>query len=280
MSRARKRRVRSPSPGEGHGQGHAQGHAQGSRVQGHAQGAAGSATLSDNAFLMSLFRLVNTPEGAEKVRELMEPALRVIKHVAIYAVCSNGNLLLQKVFQKTAGSGKRSRKVETYQAFGGCQAANNVLRMVNSLRLELMDESSLVPEPSWNSTFSPLFLKGDALLQFVVMDPAFADVSRLWIPESVREHMHVDMDAEVGLAQLTREDFSKARAQLVHQSIGSMAGYLFPFWRDCDGASFAALRPWIEQVLSGTALDDDVILLDGSSETSLTGKLAVRRILS
>ena len=51
-----------------------------------------------------------------------------------------------------------------------------------------------------------------------------------------------------------------------------MAGCLSQDWRPCDGASFAALQPWISKVLYGTALGNDVILLDGSSET--TGQLA------
>jgi hypothetical protein len=60
------------------------------------------------------------------------------QHVATYVVVQSKWSLVCKMRKRTANKPEERRK------FGGCEYANNVPRMMNSLRLELMDESALL----------------------------------------------------------------------------------------------------------------------------------------
>ena len=72
-----------------------------------------------------------------------------------------------------------------YRAFGGCDFPNPVPRVINSLRLELIGESSLVPA-SAGFFFSPLMMLGYVLLQVVRVKES--ELARgLWCPEAARE---------------------------------------------------------------------------------------------
>jgi hypothetical protein len=132
-----------------------------------------------------------------------------VHHVAMYVMTENGDLILQI-----------SRSKGTVQAFGGCNYPNNVLRMLNSLRLELMDECGLLLNEENMAGLSPLYavqiapdkavliqiaLVRDAACRAVPCSGAgatpvapksskltslgivnFADCSLLWSPEKAR----------------------------------------------------------------------------------------------
>ena len=61
-----------------------------------------------------------------------------LEHVATYVVVLENDTLLCNVLPKT------KKKQEERATFGGCKHANNLPRMINSLRLELMDEAALL----------------------------------------------------------------------------------------------------------------------------------------
>ena len=103
--------------------------------QGHAQ-------LS--AYAAEMFRLFSFKEGKATVAQLMEPQHSLFEHVATYMITYDGGVVVQKRMVKPQKN--RKTRVPQYQAFGGCKHPNNIFRMINSLRLELMDESSFVPQ--------------------------------------------------------------------------------------------------------------------------------------
>ena len=78
--------------------------------------------------------------------------------------------------------------------------------MINSLPLELMDESSIITRAGDRSVFSPLFVHKDVLLQVLLVPADTIDVAKLWVPEGVRQHMHVDMEPDIADGQLTVTD--------------------------------------------------------------------------
>ena len=60
--------------------------------------------------------------------------------------------------------------------------------MLNSLRLELLDEAALILKHSNMASCSPLCIMGNALLQVVLVSRSWFDQAELWCPESVRMH--------------------------------------------------------------------------------------------
>ena len=69
--------------------------------------------------------------------------------------------------------------------------------MLNSLRLELMDEASVILKHSNMPACSPLCIMGNALLQVVLVPQSWVDQAALWCPESVREQ-HGDLPLDIG----------------------------------------------------------------------------------
>lgn len=113
-----------------------------------------------------LHELVNVSPIAAPFEYLMSAPAAILQHVAIYVVTADEHAIVQ-ASQKKAG---RRGHVDVYKAFGGCKHPNNVFRMINSLRLELLDEGSLTPDA--RATWSPLFIYKDVLLQVVCLEDA------------------------------------------------------------------------------------------------------------
>ena len=103
-------------------------------AQGHAQVPASPL----NPFLRELQLLLNDDTAKHDLAEAMKKS--IASHVATYILTDKGNMVVQESAVKV--SKKAKARVPRFQAFGGCNYPNNIVRMINSLRLELMDESS------------------------------------------------------------------------------------------------------------------------------------------
>jgi len=132
--------------------------------------------------------IMASSEGQEALEELMLPHLRIVKHVAVYVVTTEGQVVVRR---------KKKKQANSLTAFGGCERPHSVLRMLNSLRLELMDEASMILKYSNMAACSPLCIMGNALLQVVLVPQSWVDQAALWCPESVREQ-HVDLPQDSG----------------------------------------------------------------------------------
>ena len=81
----------------------------------------------------------NDGASADNLQALLE--CNKVYSVATYAVTpGGGSLYMQKP--------GRSKTTKLLRAFGGCEFANNLVVRMNSLRLELMDEGSIL----WQGT--------------------------------------------------------------------------------------------------------------------------------
>ena len=91
----------------------------------------------NHPFTSALQSCLALPDQAETIHEIA--TWKIVRSVATYVVTHDGEaLLLHK-----PGKGKNTKKL---RAFGGCDFPNNLFVRMNSLRLELMDEGSLL----WN----------------------------------------------------------------------------------------------------------------------------------
>ena len=102
-------------------------------------------SICDHSLGVALKSLLVTDDSggfcpaADRLRGLLD--LTVVHSVATYVVTSEGNAFLLHVPGTKWWQSKR-------RAFGGCEFDNNVVLRMNSLRLELMDEGSVL----WNET--------------------------------------------------------------------------------------------------------------------------------
>jgi len=132
-------------------------------------------------------------KGRAALEELLRPQLHVVKHVAVYVVTTDWKLVVRVK--------KKKKQAESLTAFGGCDHPTSVLRMLNSLRLELMDEAALILKHRNVVSFSPLCIRGDTLLQVVLVPQSWVEQAALWCPESVRAQ-HVDLPHDIGKGPL------------------------------------------------------------------------------
>ena len=194
----------------------------------------------------------------------------LFKHVATYMITIDGRVVVQKKSVK-----RNRRRVPKYQAFGGCNNPSNIFRMINSLRLELMDESSFVAQDDQNVVFSPLCVWQDVLVQVLLVDSEKLPSFRLWSPESVRSHgIYVNHDPSIASAQLGRD--IKRSVEIAPVSIDHMRGLGYADWREADGLCFDALTDVMNNMLRGMDYDDDVILL---GEETVSPFAAIRGFL-
>ena len=92
----------------------------------------------DHPFRLALRELFeDDSNGVETLREIMTQ--ESVQSICTYAVSADGKAL----FLHTPGTGKKTKLL---RGFGGGQHPNTALARLNSLRLELMDEGSLI----WN----------------------------------------------------------------------------------------------------------------------------------
>ena len=115
---------------------------------------------------------------------------KFLRHVATYLVdrSTRGVVLWEYKTKKM--------KNPEWSAFGGCEAKRSLIEAMNSLRLELMDESGIVATSSnYDFSYSPLCILDNVLLQVIVVDGI--DLADLWSPEAARTCTFIDHDADV-----------------------------------------------------------------------------------
>ena len=116
--------------------------------------------------------------------------IKFLRHVATYLVdrSTRGVVLWEYKTKKM--------KNPEWSAFGGCEAKRSLIEAINSLRLELMDESGIVTTSSnYDFSYSPLCILDNVLLQVIVVDGI--DMAGLWSPEVARTCTFIDHDAVV-----------------------------------------------------------------------------------
>eukprot|EP00039_Didymoeca_costata_P022863 m.5386 g.5386 ORF g.5386 m.5386 type:complete len:279 (+) comp3290_c0_seq2:187-1023(+) len=155
----------------------------------------------------------------------------IVSHVATYVLTENGEIVFQA---KRKGA----------QAMGGCNYPNCIPRMINSLRLELMDEGGLLLDESTCLAMSPLFLiqgltKNDiTLVQVVKIADGVAKT--MWSPEAARNklgHTHVPDDIVLTCSN-GRE---KYRAGNIIEK-DSLEEAIKIRWRSFDGNTLSVLQ--------------------------------------
>ena len=141
-------------------------------------------------FLAVLMQL-NRDHG-EKFAQLIDA--KFLRHVATYLIdCSNRGVIVWE--RKT-----NKMKYGEWSAFGGCNAKRSLVEAMNSLRLELMDESGIVTtSANYCFRYSPLCIMGNVLLQVIAADGI--DTEELWSPEVARTCTFVDHNVEVVASQ-------------------------------------------------------------------------------
>ena len=124
---------------------------------------------------------------------------KFLKHVATYLVDRSTRGVVVWEYQT------KKMKNPQWSAFGGCQAKKSLIEAMNSLRLELMDESGIVTtSANYHFRYSPLCILGNVLLQVIAADGI--DTEELWSPEVARTCTFVDHDVEVVSSQDRRRD--------------------------------------------------------------------------
>jgi hypothetical protein len=178
--------------------------------------------------------------------------------VACYIITDTGNILLQQF------SPSLLSPVTRIQTFGGCDYPNHLARMMNSLRLELMDECGLVLREKNMIRCSPLIVLPDGkqqttLLQvLLVRDEA---VSECWSAETARRVLGEQrVPPEAGGSENVDEEVRK-RGRSVHKVPLSEARSLGK-WRECDLNSFGLLEKIISELREGEMKADELVLLD------------------
>lgn len=197
-------------------------------------------------------------------RELFELLdLQEIEHVACYVVTESGKLLVQeKKFNAIFG-----KVPPRWQSFGGCNFRNSVLRMLNSLRLELADESAILLTNETLLRSSPLLIRCSSqptLLQvFLVKDRV---VNSAWSAERARSALGSEVvPAEAGLSGNVRDSVRKAGDCVIAVTMEEARSY--SHWRSCDLESFNMLQGVIAELQAGP-MKPDLLLLPRREERS------------
>jgi len=121
-----------------------------------------------------LLQIFNKHYNQNYIKKLFN--YKLFNHVVMYIVTNKNNIFLQK------------NDNNEYQTFGGCNFPNNIFRMINSLRLELMDESSILLSNDIVINISSLFIIDKCLIQVVYVKD---DLYNLWNPEKAREKLGI-----------------------------------------------------------------------------------------
>ncbi len=180
-----------------------------------------------------------------------------LHHVATYVLCVAEDCLLVNVTPKSR------KRAERRQVFGGCNSPQCLPRMINSLRLELVDEGGLMfPQktsqqsaaassatlqghaqqsaPAESVFFSDLFVVKECLVQIVVL-PCMPAVG-LFSPEKARQTEYLLEDLEQARKAQPELVARTAAAYTVTQwPLASVRKELWKF-RDADRETFEALE--------------------------------------
>ncbi len=193
------------------------------------------------------------------VEELAE--LDALWQVACYVVTDAGRLFVQQMSPHWAQTVFGDTTPKRMQSFGGCNFPNGVHRMINSIRLELMDEGGLVLTPENLLRCSPLVVDPgqpqSALLQvFLVKDDA---IGPLWSAEVARKRLgKKEVPADAGMASHV-EPHVRAAGSCVH-AIELDKAKTAGSWRRCDLESFCALEQIIAQLQEKGFVSDEMVL--------------------
>jgi len=122
----------------------------------------------------ALRAVLATADGAAALKRLYGGDVAgLTAHVAAYVLLHpSGRLVLQT--SKACPTAADLKRPVTMRAFGGCNHANALPRMLNSARLELMDEAGLVPTSPFCLGVSPPMLVDDVLCQVFLFHDAVA----------------------------------------------------------------------------------------------------------
>ncbi len=193
-------------------------------------------------------------ESLEALHWLM--TTKAFNHVATYVVCVSEDCLLVNVTPKSR------KKSETRQVFGGCNAAQCLPRMINSLRLELMDEASLIfPEKTLEQSaaassasvqghaqhsapreevfFSDLYVMETCLVQIVVL-PCMPEVV-LFSAEKARWSLDLLQDLQQARKVQPELVERAARHRVTQWPLDRVRSEMWKF-RDVDRQTFQVLE--------------------------------------
>ena len=130
-----------------------------------------------------LFEVVNDERLSDTLSALLKH--EIFDWVSTYVITDGGKIVLQRV------PASRKRKA-CLQSFGGGDYPRNLLFMLNKLRLELLDESSIALTSDVQFCTSPLYITANGatrgLLQVVMVSEVWLQEQQLWSPEWARNH--------------------------------------------------------------------------------------------
>ena len=199
-------------------------------------------------------------------------SLRLIKHVACYVVIERGELLVQRKAVNPVARlfGSCSTRI---QSFGGCDFPNSIYRMINSLRLELLDEAGLVLSNQNLVRASNLHLicnSDDDVTLVQVLLVKDDVVPLLWSAEVARKNLGTDLvPPEAGSLQfdaippLVRQAGQCIETLSLAEPIGKSG------WRTCDFESLLQLQDVIASLRNGECKDALELVVPHSAVSKL-----------
>jgi hypothetical protein len=231
--------------------------------------------LKDHPLLVAAKNSVNT----EDVLELLE--LQEIEHVASYVLTESGKLCVQEkkahwLFQSAMFSKASTSRI---QSFGGCNYSNSLIRMINSLRLELMDEAAILLNDDTLIRASPLFIRCSSqptLLQiFLVKDSC---VGSLWSAEQARKVLGSDtVPPDAAMKDSVAELVKEAGRCIISMDLEEAKSH--PGWRSCDLQSFRLLETFIDELRSGE-MKSEMILLPAEQGVKIEKLLRIQALFN
>ncbi len=214
-------------------------------------------------------------------------ALDALWHVACYVVTDEGRLIVQSrkaIWASVFGLSQDQRP--NVQSFGGCNFPNSLVRMTNSLRLELMDECGLVLTPENLVRSSPLILypgePQSVLLQVFLVREAAVPIDSLWSAEQARKSLGTaTVPEDAGMWAIVPPEIRKMGAcvKMIDFDSAKDAGR----WRRCDLESLVSLDPLIARLRSEAFESSDVVLMaakPGTPENVWRRLQALKRLVN
>ena len=181
-------------------------------------------------------------------------------HVATYVLTDTNKLIVNRSGMKL------SAKIKTA---GGCNYPNGVPRMVNSLRLELMDEFGLILTPENMLRISPLYILNgprnrSTLLQVVLVRED--KLGLLWNPERARSLAKRKKDVPSDIEKATPEIINLGSGTVKKVSLNDVM-HSKDSWRRCDWTSLTALDSAgvFSSLLSNETVDNKVLIITSQS---------------
>ena len=213
--------------------------------------------------------LATDGETGAQMRHLVRTT--ACKHVGVFVVTTAGRLLVQRIKKGV-------------QAFGGCNYDNSILRMMNSLRLELMDECSLTFGSPGFVRASPLMLlctaKDCTLLQVLLWDDATIAILKdrvLWSAEHSRKFFQKNTVPHgwCNIDEIPQAVHYAGQKCLEFRHLNQAESWRTHF-RKCDWIALQAVQPWIAALQQGPV--DDAIQLLVASGTDVAEKKTAARL--